>query len=170
MTEPHTQRLFVALWPQSEIRNRLVEIQTEFRLSELGRIVPPSKFHITLQFLGEVADAEIETKREFVRNLQFSPFSIQFDLVGSWPRNEVSWVGSSTPSPQLNDLVADIRAGLPVKKTRKFIPHITLARKVRKKLHAPIKPFRWEVNRVDLVRSILDSQGAIYETIEHSAH
>lgn len=170
MSESDSQRLFVALWPNDELRNRLVDIQTEFGLSKLGRLVPAHKLHITLQFLGDVTVAEVEPTRQFVNGLQFSPFSIEFDSVGSWPRNEVAWVGSKIPCQQLDDLVATIRDGLSDgrRRTRKFVPHITLARKVRRKLHQPIKPLLWPVNRVDLIRSVLDSQGSQYESIAHS--
>ncbi|MDE0309220.1 MAG: RNA 2',3'-cyclic phosphodiesterase [Acidiferrobacterales bacterium] len=165
------QRLFVALWPDHEVREQLVDIQTEFGLSTLGRLVPARNLHITLQFLGEVPPAEVEPARQFVRDLRFPPFAIEFDCVGSWPRNEVAWVGSENPCQQLDDLVAKIRGGLPdgSRKSRNFVPHITLARKVRRKLYQPIKPMRWSVSRVDLVRSVLDSQGAQYESIAHCA-
>ena len=170
MSESGSQRLFVALWPNDEIRNQLVNIQTEFGLSRLGRLVPARNLHITLQFLGDVAVADVEATKQFVSNLQFSPFPIEFDCVGSWPRNEVAWVGSENPCQQLDDLVANIKGGLSdgSRKSRKFAPHITLARKVRRKLHEPIKPLRWPVDRVDLIRSVLDSQGSQYESIAHS--
>ncbi len=160
----------MALWPNDEVRNRLVDMQTEFGLSKLGRLVPAHKLHITLQFLGEVAVAEVEPTKQFISELSFSPFTIEFDYVGSWPRNEVAWVGSKIPCQQLDDLVATIRGGLSdgSRRTRKFIPHITLARKVRRKLHQPIKPLRWPVERVDLIDSVLDSQGSQYESIAHS--
>ncbi len=170
MNEPETQRLFVALWPNHEVRNQLVDIQAEFGLSKLGRLVPAHNLHITLQFLGDVTIAEVDPTKRFVNDLQFSPFSIEFDCVGSWPRNEVAWVGSKMPCQQLDGLVATIRGGLSdgSRKARKFVPHITLARKVRRKLHQPIKPLHWPVDRVDLIRSVLDSQGSRYESIAHS--
>ncbi len=170
MNEPDTQRLFVALWPNHEVRNQLLDIQTEFELSRLGRLVPADKLHITLQFLGDVEVAEIEPTKQYVNDLLFSPFSIEFDRVGSWPRNEVAWVGSQIPCQQLDDLVAAVRGGLTdgSREARRFVPHITLARKVRRKLHQPIRPLCWPVDRVDLVRSVLDSQGSQYESIAHS--
>ena len=170
MAESDTQRLFVAIWPDQEVRNRLVGIQAEFQLSDLGRLVPPEKLHVTLQFLGDVADSEVEGKQELMRAIRFEPFSMEFDCVGSWPRNEVAWVGARSPCSQLDDLVLDVRARFPVKdrKVRRFVPHVTLARKVRRKLHAEIEPLSWQVERVDLVRSILDRQGAKYESISHS--
>ena len=132
--------------------------------------MPARNLHITLQFLGDVAVDKVETIKQFVSNLRFSPFSVEFDRVGSWPRNEVAWVGSENPCQQLDDLVANIKGGLSdgSRKARKFVPHITLARKVRRKLHEPIKPLCWPVVRVDLIRSVLDNQGSQYESIAHS--
>ena len=170
MHSSETQRLFVAVWPDRTVRNRLAELQTELKLSEYGRLTPASNFHITLQFLGDVSSDEVRAKQTFVENFKFQPFTLQIDRAGSWPRNEVAWVGSSIPCPEINELANSIKSGLrdSEKNTKEFVPHITLARKVRRKIHAEIQPIRLQVNRVDLVRSVLSHQGAQYESIAHS--
>ena len=147
-----------------------MEVQTELNLSEFGRLTPSNNFHITLQFLGDVSSDEVRAKQTFVENLEFQPFTFQIDHAGSWPRNEVAWVGSSIPCPEINELAKSIKSGLPdsEKKTVEFVPHITMARKVRRKIYAELPPIHLQVNRVDLVRSVLSHQGAQYESIAHS--
>ena len=170
MTDAASQRLFVAIWPDREVRAQLENIQAEFRLAELGRLTPSSKFHITLQFLGDVPVSEIDWVERSISALRFDPFSIQFDLVGSWPRNMVAWVGSQHPCTELNRLVQEVRRTLSRshRRNENFTPHVTLARRFGKKIHAPIEPIHWQANRVDLVRPTLLSEGAKYESIAHS--
>ena len=91
MNNPDTQRLFVGLWPNFEIRSRLTTVQTDFRLSESSRITLPEKFHITLLFLGDVPETDIASVKAFIQDIQFDPFSIELNCVGFWPGNRIIW-------------------------------------------------------------------------------
>ena len=167
LNNPDTQRLFVGLWPNSEVRSRLTTVQTEFRLSESSRITPPEKFHITLLFLGDVPETKIDSVKDFIQDFQFDPFSIELNCVGFWPGNRTIWVGADDVSPELIELVGRVRKGLVRlgKDRRKIIPHITLARKAKKRIRGSIDPIHWQVHHIELIRSTLLSDGSKYELV-----
>jgi 2'-5' RNA ligase len=54
------------------------------------------------------------------------------------------------------------------KDRRKFVSHITLARKAQKRIHGLIDPIHWQVHHIELIRSTLLSDGAKYESIARS--
>ena len=126
MNNPDTQRLFVGLWPNFEIRSRLTTVQTDFRLSESSRITLPEKFHITLLFLGDVPETDIASVKAFIQDIQFDPFSIELNCVGFWPGNRIIWAGTDEVNIELTELVGRVRKGLSRfgKDRRKFVsPH-----------------------------------------------
>ena len=161
--------MFVAIWPSSEIRSQLSELQDDFQLHRFGRCIPLKNFHVTLVFLGDVAAEEVDHVVEIVRAIKFEPFMMKLDQVGSWPRNRVAWVGGSRAEPELSNLLAYVRQNLKFKKEhRKFIPHVTLARRFQRKIHHSIEPILWSVHKIVLVRSNLSSLGAHYEIVAES--
>ena len=169
LTDSSYHRLFVAIWPTPQIRTLLSNLQNDFQLNRYGRCIPSRNFHITVVFLGDVAAEEVDPVIEIVRAIEFKPFSIELDQVGSWPRNKVAWVGSSSAEPELTTLLENVRRNLKSKKERrKFIPHVTLARKFRRKIHYSIEPILWPVHKIALVRSNLSSLGAHYEIVAES--
>ena len=53
-------RLFVAVWPDDETRRRLGGLQLELGRTRGLRFVGPTRWHVTLRFLGEVSEALAE--------------------------------------------------------------------------------------------------------------
>ena len=49
-------RLFVAVWPDEETRRRLAGLELELGRTKGLRFVGPERWHVTLRFLGEVAE------------------------------------------------------------------------------------------------------------------
>jgi 2'-5' RNA ligase len=49
-------RLFVAVWPDDETRRRLSGLELELGRTKGLRFVGPERWHVTLRFLGEVAE------------------------------------------------------------------------------------------------------------------
>lgn len=59
-------RLFVAAWPDDATRRRLGALQLELGRSKGLSFVGPTRWHVTLRFLGEVPEARIEPLAEAV--------------------------------------------------------------------------------------------------------
>lgn len=162
MTETQSQRLFVALWPEDEVRAKLSNKQLELKLGDYGRLIPAANLHITLLFLGDVPINEIPEIQSFVNSIELKPFSFTISKIGFWPHNKIVWAGPEDIKTELEDLSIQIRIGLKryVSDRRKFTPHVTLARKVRCRVQCNLTPIEWRVGKVHLVRSVLSHKGS----------
>lgn len=99
----------------------------------LPRRVDPADFHLTLAFLGERRDDEIEAAHEAALRVRAAPFELTVADLGLFggEKPRVAWAGV-LPCPPLDDLAARLvaalrQAGLDPE-ARRFTPHITLAR------------------------------------------
>lgn len=129
-------RLFVALDVPEAVRSALAELAAKLHKTCPGaRWVRLEGAHITLKFIGEVPNENVEGIREALGVLpSFAPIEMRFSDLGFFPsarRPRVFWAGVQA-GPQLAALVAAIEMkleahGVPPEK-RAFQPHLTLAR------------------------------------------
>jgi 2'-5' RNA ligase len=100
------------------------------------RFVRPEHMHLTLSFMGEVADHDAPAIVGAIsENLPFAPFAITFKGIGVFPPRgapRVLWLGVSAGEQAICDLqrlVATRLAAVGVEPERRpFHPHLTLAR------------------------------------------
>ena len=126
-----TRRLFLALTPPPAVTDALLDLQEGI---PGARWVDADNFHITLRFIGEVDRHTADDVEAALEHLSFAPFALDLSGVGHFEgkgRAKAVWA-DVTPSPALDELqyrteMACRRAGLPAE-TRKFVPHVTLAR------------------------------------------
>lgn len=172
-------RSFVALTVPSTISNALGDITATLAYQDKShavRWVDQENFHITLAFLGDQAEDQLEQLAEeldqrlpeagipiSLRN--FSPFP------ESRPKLIAAMVEKSEELTQLHQQVqsALLSANIKVDKKR-FIPHITLGRLRHSKNHFAGKiPMSVDlsavVDEVAIFESILTPQGAEYEAL-----
>ena len=170
MTATQSQRLFVALWPEDDVRKKLSNKQLELKLGDYGRLIPAANLHITLLFLGDVPLNEIPEIEGFVKSIELTPFSFSISKIGFWPHNKIVWAGPEDTKVELEDLSNQIQIGLKkyVSDRRRFSPHVTLARKVRRRVQCTLIPIEWRVGKVYLVRSVLSHKGSQYKLIASS--
>lgn len=171
-----SRRLFVALPLPEEIADGLLDIQEGI---PAARWQDADNLHITLRFVGEVdrhMAADLETALE---SITFAPFPLQISGVGHFEANrraKAVWARIA-PSAALDELqmrveIACRRAGLSAE-TRRFVPHITIARlnagtgPIGDWLHAngALRLGPWQVDRFSLFESDLTPNGAIYTEI-----
>ncbi len=166
------RRLFVALWSSGNVRDALKRQQAEFELEQIGRCTTPEKFHITLHFIGEVPNSQCQRIAASVGSIDFDPFELKLDRIGFFTRSRVAWAGCAAPNPQLDALAHQVRNRISQTHTGKgrqeFTPHVTLARKVRKRIDARIDPIVWRVDRCCLVESVKSGGGVKYVTLAES--
>lgn len=162
-------RLFVAVWPSAEVAGGLEAMARPEHPSV--RWTTPDQWHVTLRFLGEVAEHELAA---LVQAL---------DALRSQSRRRVT-LGPTTarlgphvlmvPVSGLDDLgravVDATRAFGQLPDDRPFTGHLTLARgrgrhAVPAALAGQPGGGSWPVTEVALVRSHLGSSGARYETL-----
>lgn len=169
-TKPDKSRLFFALWPERPVLEALKSTQQQLDLPE-GKPVPAEKLHITLLFLGEVGEDHIDAFKSFAGQLHLEPCELVLDRLEHWVRPAVLCLTAQTTPEALLSLIEALKRGAkkmgfkPEK--RPFRAHLTLARKVRKRVVSrEIDPIHWPVKDFVLVKSVLASTGAHYEILE----
>lgn len=179
-------RAFIAIDIPAAIQQKLNEITT--RLQSLDqtkavRWVAARNIHLTLKFLGEVSQTNLEllTKIIQVEAVKHRPFELEVGELGAFPsirRPRVIWIGITAPSDLLtlqHGVEAEtIRLGYAAEE-RPFSPHLTLARISHNASPDDVRRIgeilstqkvgslgRVSVTRVMLFRSDLQPGGAIY--------
>lgn len=170
MSNNTTERLFLALWPNDNVRQAISQISQPITSGINSKIIPPENWHITLAFLGNIDMPTKQCMQQIAATMPDNRFSLFLDQLGYWPKPHILWLGASQTPDALLNLVTNITTDLPKcgyrPDTRPFQTHITLMRKVHVKMLPPITPIRWSVEDFCLVRSITDTKGARYQVID----
>lgn len=124
-------RLFVAIAMPEEIADRLAAAMGGL---DGARWVDPDDLHLTLRFVGEVGREAAGDLAAALSVMHAPAFALRlggFGQFGSGRRVRALWAGVE-PSPALALLQGRVeaaarRAGQPAE-TRRFVPHVTLAR------------------------------------------
>jgi 2'-5' RNA ligase len=168
-----SDRLFFALLPDDALRQELAGRVQELLGDYPCRAQRPDQWHVTLEFIGNVADERLHSLRAAARDARWNPAAsedLAFDRLEHWPRPEVLCLTASQVPAGLSALVVSLRAALAAHgfapEHRPFRPHLTLARKARQPPAArPVVPLRWPVGDLALVRSTSDAAGSRYEPL-----
>jgi 2'-5' RNA ligase len=132
-------RAFIAIEIPSSIQSAIEQATDGLRKavdSSLVRWVPPANMHLTLKFLGDVS----ETNLQFIKHMlmqecaQHPAFDLQIGKLGFFPnskRPRVIWIGLKAPTAlaMLQNAIetAAERLGY-TKEERDFSPHLTIGR------------------------------------------
>jgi 2'-5' RNA ligase len=174
-------RVFIAVDLPTEVREALARVQHELEpVTDTARWVAPESIHITLKFIGEVAEKQIDDIDAAVTGLSWKSFAITVRGVGFFPGNRsprVFWAGMEAPTMQKLAEEFDSRMerlGFE-KEKRAFRPHITLARSRDSRIDSSLVVAASQydghdfgsfmVDRVFLFKSILKPTGAVYERL-----
>lgn len=116
--------------------------------------------HLTLTFIGELADDDAFTLADAVARLRFKPFDWRFDTLGFFKQAGVVWVGvesSNEAAKPLLKLADRLRRTLDRMNVdydrRPLAPHVTLLRGVRRFNTEHIAPLPWRIDSIALYRS-----------------
>jgi 2'-5' RNA ligase len=149
------------------------------------KAVEGENIHITLKFLGEIAEARTAQVADLVRGIAFKPFTLDFHGVGVFPapnRPSVVWAGVSGEALEMITIFTELEKGLKAlgfePERRPFQPHVTLCRvrsgKNRDQLKETVKEMENEefgplrVEHITLKKSVLTRSGPIYSTVAES--
>ncbi|MEJ2008355.1 MAG: RNA 2',3'-cyclic phosphodiesterase [Acidobacteriota bacterium] len=129
-------RAFIAIELPEPIREALAREQARFRaVCPDARWTRPEGIHLTLKFLGQISDEQVDEVRKALGQLErFEKFTVQAKGFGFFPnakRPRVFWVGLEAPS-ELARLAAQVESAMATigfpPENRAFSPHLTLAR------------------------------------------
>jgi 2'-5' RNA ligase len=141
----------------------------------------PEQLHITLRFIGEVEGPRVADINAALGAITAPGFHLMLrgvDIFGEPAKPRMLWAGVEPTAPiqHLRDKVeqALVRTGLPAE-SRKFKPHLTLARFGREKPrrladyltgHAAFASASFPVTEFTLFESRLGHTGAVYVPLE----
>jgi 2'-5' RNA ligase len=123
-------RLFIGLPVPAELANALTRRAGTISLPK-ARWTAPENIHLTLVFLGEVAERRLPSIKNELKELDVSPVPIRLTNLNTFPRAGVL-IAEVDRTHRLLQLQAQIvsrmaRCGF-VQEERPYHPHITLAR------------------------------------------
>ncbi len=181
-----TIRTFIAVEIDEGLRTAAAQVVEELRTAgaEIGWVAPRN-MHLTLKFLGDVAEDRVPAVCDAVANalIEVGPFELELRGVGAFPnaaRPRTLWIGTGSGRSALQALASRVEAatvalGFP-SEDRPFQGHLTLGR-VRRPSRAlanltPMLQQRADLSlgqtRIDEVvvfSSQLQRGGPIYEAI-----
>jgi 2'-5' RNA ligase len=167
---PEFTRLFFALWPDAATR-RALQRETRMVVRQCdGRPVPPSNFHVTLAFLGQVPVTRWDDLLALAGEVRVPRLDLTFDRYGFWPEPRVFWMSPGRCPPHLTQMVTRLWEKLEtlgIRRERKaYCPHLTLCRKVRSASELPPpRPVRWRIRDFVLVESVTGPGGPHYRVV-----
>ena len=163
-------RLFFALWPPAATVAALAAWAAQVQALTGGRVTRPESIHLTLAFLGEVAEARVEDAIRVANSVRGARHTLPIKQARRWAHNHIAWVGPERTPPDLESLAGSLRERLQAEgfaiESRPFAAHVTLVRKAGKAARLPPLPrVAWPVDEFTLVRSRLSRKGSSYEII-----
>ncbi len=171
-------RLFVACHPPADAAAAMLAHAAALPLPE-GRWTPPAQVHLTLHFIGDVAERDLDAVIESVeRSASGIPACrLDTDRLISLPERGPARLLAAAPSGDTPASLFEIRRRL-VRRLAKsprndddqhFTPHLTLLRFAAPtptpRVDTPMPPIPWRVGRVSLMRSVLRPGGASHAEI-----
>jgi 2'-5' RNA ligase len=139
MKPRYDPRLFLGLTTSRTVQSKLEACQADIRKHLFNwHFIPPTNFHVTLHFIGEVSESQIPQIDEAMFKLarRMGPFTLEWCGIGFFgePDNARVLYVEARPCEALSELAANIAEIIPTSRARKeFSPHITLA-KARKQM------------------------------------
>jgi 2'-5' RNA ligase len=133
-----------------------------------GRPTRPENLHVTLAFLGSVAEARVAEVERAASEVAPRAATLVLDQPGYWKHNRIAWAGASVVPTEIETCVAELRNALARVGLRfdakPFVSHVTLLREARGPKAMPaLEPIEWRIGGFTLVQSVTLQRGSRYE-------
>ena len=172
------KRVFISIELPEYIKKEILKIQKEIDKLGLikGKYTDPESLHLTLKFLGEISDIEINAVKEHLQNIKFEPFYLEISSLDVFSEEFIKIVWLGVTQGRIFDLQKNVDFALEslFQKENRFMGHITIARpkKVEQKemfldelRKIKFNKLKFMVDKFNLMESILTSDGAVYKTL-----
>jgi 2'-5' RNA ligase len=179
-------RCFVAVKVADSVRDLIVRVQDSLRRADAHvKWVERENLHLTLKFLGDLADDQVASIRRLLAEeaTRWRPMALQYAGIGAFPERgspRVVWAGAVGDIDRLAGLTAAVErhaeaVGVP-RERHPFVAHLTIGRvksdRHLKRLQAALEPQRQvplgkdAVDCFTLFQSTLTPDGPVYEVLE----
>lgn len=168
MPRSDTARLFIALWPDPQVRGMLREWRDGWAWPQSASPVRTEQLHVTLHFLGNVPQLRVPELAQGL-DVRFAPFELDFGHPELWHGGIAVLAPEAVPEPllALHGALGEAleRLGL-TPEARPYRPHVTLARRAgAAPPPIPGPPFRWPIGGYALMQSKV-GDGAEYGVVQ----
>ncbi|MFC1685777.1 RNA 2',3'-cyclic phosphodiesterase [Nanoarchaeota archaeon] len=173
-------RCFISIDLPKELQLELARVQKEIEDIDVKmNLVDTDKIHLTMKFLGELNDLQVENVVKVLKELRFNKFKAKLERIGVFPNASfirVVWLGVKPREEfvKIHDKIDHELHQIRFKKDQIFENHATLSRvkwlkdktKYFEKLHKiEVKPLEFTVDKIHLKKSTLTESGPIYEDL-----
>ena len=169
-------RCFISADFPDEVKKELYNIQKEIPEAKL-KLVKPENMHLTLKFLGDIKEEDIDKIKEILREIKtdirgriekigiFTPSAIRVIWVSVEPEEKLK---------EIHDKLDEKLEEIGFKKDKEWKSHATLARMGRindkkefliKLSGIKIKKIEFNVDEIKLKKSVLTPKGPVYEDL-----
>jgi RNA 2',3'-cyclic 3'-phosphodiesterase len=179
-------RTFIAFDIPTEIREHISTFTEKLRKSHADvKWVNAKNIHITLKFLGDVAENLISEVANQVNDSieAIKPFEIQIIGSGAFPnykKPRIIWIGAQSPNNLLQSVASSLETNLAQlgfdKEDRPYAPHLTIGRvKSLSGIHDVVNQLqenenydfgKYLSNEIIVMRSDLKPSGPIYTPLQ----
>ncbi len=171
-------RTFVAVELPERFTPEIEKIDSSLNMPGV-KLVEPKNVHITLKFLGEINESDVEPVALALSKVDCQAFEAHIKGIGVFPKLayiKVIWLGAEGNFEALHTEVERVLAPFRFEKDHNFSPHATLARV--KQLRDKVSLFEnlkklenvdlgtIKVESFSLKKSTLRPQGPVYETLK----
>ena len=177
-------RTFLSLNINNTLREKVSQYQQKIKniLSEYNiKWESPEKFHMTLRFLGDINEKDVENLIKDLDNILYDFPKLLFlpDTIDVFPNKRKPNViffglkGEEINSGILTDEIDKVILKYGIIPDKKFVPHITIGRFRRENrigvsdiTFPEIDPMNFEFDRFYLMKSVMDFRGSKYFVIK----
>lgn len=129
-------RLFISINFKEDTLNNILEVQNRLKKIGKGSFTPVQNFHLTLVFLGEIQQEDLEKVKYAMNNVTLEKIYLSFEGTGVFRSSSgyIYWLGIRRNRNLLrlhDELYANLTECGFKCDSRKYKPHITLARRFR---------------------------------------
>ncbi|MDD5120165.1 MAG: RNA 2',3'-cyclic phosphodiesterase [Candidatus Omnitrophica bacterium] len=184
-------RAFIAITLPAEIQKAVAILQDELKTG-LPKIswIEPGNLHITLKFLGEISDGQLNNIKQIIAEIskKTTQFQIKLDKFGVFPDisgPRIIWIGTNNTFTEIKKIAEQLELKIEklgaAKETRAFSIHLTIGRiktdvklenleKILNKAGKNLinKNLEFVAQGITLFKSRLDKAGAVYTVLKQA--
>jgi len=172
-------RCFIALEISRDAIEHIEELQNQIKKRNLfyGKFTEPENLHLTLKFLGEISESQIEEVKKKLFEVKFEAFETYLGEAGTFINkyNAILWIKLNGKQIWELQKIIDEKLGKIFPKEERFMSHITIARikhipdksallKYIKNIKT--KKVKFKVSEFILKKSELKKEGPVYTDLE----
>ena len=169
-------RLFLAVDLPEEVKKSISQQLEPFKKEYPDfRWVDESKYHITLHFFGDKRDSEKLKDQIEEAVFETEPFQMYVGGVELFMKDSLIFYLKFLRNRTVEDLVSRVREKFQSDNTKKFVPHIAIARYripskqqyllIKKKIRQLDIEVDFQITQITLYNSVIESEKPLYETI-----